>query len=109
MDEFRGHFATPSQKRSRGGFWMDLGRIFGGFWKDLGVLGAPNGNENRYISKKIQALPQDHPGKALGRVLEGFGVFWGRFWEVLEGFFKDFSLGLVRVSCGILGNPREGG
>ena len=61
------------------------------------------------FQRKFRSFPQDPPRKAFGRVLGGFGMFWGRFWEVLERFFKDFSLSLVRVSCGILGNAREGG
>ena len=39
INEFRGHFATPSQEASRAGFGeapMDLGRILGGFCADLG-------------------------------------------------------------------------
>ena len=66
MEEFRGHFATPSQKPSRGGFWMDLGRILGGFWRDSEALGGPNGHENQYISKKIQALPPGSPKEGFG-------------------------------------------
>ena len=39
LNEFRGHFATPSQEASRAGFGgarMDLGRNLGGFCADLG-------------------------------------------------------------------------
>ena len=54
------------QGRVRGGFWMDLGRILGGFWRDLEALGGPNGHENRYISKKIQALPPGSPKEGFG-------------------------------------------
>ena len=81
MEEFRGHFATPSQKPSRGGFWMDLGRILRGFWRDLGALGGPNGYENRYISKEIQVLPPRIPQ----------GGLWVGFWEGFGCFGEGFG------------------
>ena len=59
-------FAREPTRRVRGGFWMDLGRILGGFWRDLEALGGPNGHENRYISKKIQALPPGSPKEGFG-------------------------------------------
>ena len=36
MEEFRGHFATPSQEPSRGGFGNDSGWIWGRFWEGFG-------------------------------------------------------------------------
>ena len=113
MIEFRGHFATPSQEPSRGGFGEGSGWIWGGFWEGFGGIWKPWGAQMdmkiNTFRRKFRPFPQDPPRKALGRVLRGFGVFWGRFWEVLERFFADFSISFVRVSCGILGNPREGG
>ena len=47
--------------------------------------------------RKFRPFPQDPPRKALGRVLRGFAVFWGRFWQVLERFFAEFSISFVRV------------
>ena len=84
-----------------------FGRILGGFWKDLEALGAQMDMKIDTFRRKFRPFPQDPPRKALGRVLRGFGVVWGRHWEVLEGFFADFSISFVRVSCGILGNPSE--
>ena len=55
INEFRGHFATPSQEASRvwGGSWMALGRILGGFCGDLGGLIDVKPNK----SEGIQANP----------------------------------------------------
>ena len=36
--EFRGHFATPAQEPSRGGFGEGSGSIFGGFWDGFGGI-----------------------------------------------------------------------
>ena len=36
MIEFRGHFATPSQEPSRGGFGEGSGWILGAFWEGSG-------------------------------------------------------------------------
>ena len=38
MKEFRGHFATPSQEPSRGGFGEGFGWILGGFWEGFGWI-----------------------------------------------------------------------
>ena len=106
MNKFRGHFATPLPGAV-------LGRVLDGFWEGFGGIWEPWGVQMDMkidtFRRKFRSFPQDPPRKALGRDLGGFGVFWERFWEVLKRFFEDFSLSLVRVSCGILGNAREGG
>ena len=91
-----------------------MGRVLDGFGEDVGRVlegfgGAQMDMKIDTFRRNVRPFPQDPPWKALGRVLRGFGVFWGRYWEVLERFFADFSISFVRVSCGILGNPREGG
>ena len=38
MEEFRGHFAIPSQEPSRGGFGEGFGWILGGFCEGFGWI-----------------------------------------------------------------------
>jgi len=94
----------------------DLGRVLGGFGEPFGtVLGWFGSPGVVQMDMKIDTFrgkprspPQDMPRKALGRVLGQFGDFGEGFRRVSERFFKHFSINLVRFSCGILGNPREG-
>ena len=107
------NFVDISQLPPRSPPGEGSGWIWGGFWEGFGGIWKPWGAQMdmkiNTFRRKFRPFPQDPPRKALGRVLRGFGVFWGRYWEVLERFFADFSISFVRVSCGILGNPREGG
>ena len=38
MEEFRGHFVTPSQEPSRDGFGKGSGWIWGAFWEGFGGI-----------------------------------------------------------------------
>ena len=38
MEEFRGHFVTPSQEPSRDGFGEGSGWIWGAFWEGFGGI-----------------------------------------------------------------------
>ena len=84
-----------------GGFGEGSGWIWGGFWEGFGGIWEPWGAQMDMkigtFRRKFRPFPQDPPRKALGRVLRGFGVFWGRYWEVLERFFAEFSISFVRV------------
>ena len=50
--------------------------------------------------RKFRPFPQDPPRKALGRVLRGFGVFWGKvlggFRKIFRRIFNKFRKGLRR-------------
>ena len=43
INEFRGHFATPSQEPSKGGFWEGSGWIWGAFSAGFGRIWEPWG------------------------------------------------------------------
>ena len=94
MIEFRGHFATPSQEPSRGGFGEGSGWIWGGFWESF------------------RGIPDDF-GMIFSEMLEGFrlnvrrrvsGGFWmdlgrilGGFWMDLGMFLRGFSMNFGKV------------
>ena len=77
MEEFRGHFATPSQEPSRGGFGEASGWIWGGFWEGFGWI-------------------WDDFGRILNEMLEGFRL----------KFLSFSDSNLLRI-LGILKNPGE--
>ena len=59
---FRNSLPEALPERILNGFGEDFGRVLEGF----GSLGGPHGYENRYISKKIQALPPGSPKEGFG-------------------------------------------
>ena len=86
MEQFHGHFATPSQEPSRGGFGDGSGWIwerflegFGGIWDDFGRIFSENWEGFRLNFRR--------------RV-------WGGFWMDLRGFWEAFSVGFG-MSLGI--------
>ena len=77
-EEFRGHFATPSQEPSRGRFGWVLGgfrRIFGGTWRDAK-------RRRRVLWWRVRRM--------FGRLRDAFVAVPERSGEVARDFGEDF-------------------
>ena len=87
MNEFRGHFATPSQEPSRGGFGDGSGWIWEGFgriWRPGGAQMETKMNEFRgHFATPSQEPSRGGFGEDSGWIWEGFGRVWNDFGRIL--------------------------